>query len=178
MVDIDKFVASLYKQEEEDLPCGVISEYLERLNKALKEQGLCYKTGEIVEITTKVELPKQVDIDPDIKKIIDEHFDEMLDDENEPKQKPPYGDACKGCKGFEDTGKCYCEGRRGMSKELTEFEMAVGKIDVAKMADEYYDALIKEANMDEHMAGHCRLGYYLGMKDLIKKIKDNSYDTN
>ena len=44
-------------------------------------------------------------------------------------------------------------------------------IDVNKMADEYYDALVKEAKMDERMAGHCRLGYYLGMKDIIKKLK-------
>ena len=37
-------------------------------------------------------------------------------------QEAPHGDDCKGCKGFEETGKCYCEGCEGMPQELTEFE--------------------------------------------------------
>lgn len=43
-------------------------------------------------------------------------------------QEAPHGDDCKGCKGFEETGKCYCEGYEGMPQELTEFEKAVQSI--------------------------------------------------
>lgn len=47
----------------------------------------------------------------------------------------------------------------------------VKEVDISSMADEYYDALIKEAEMDVDMAGHCRLAYYNGCKDMIKAQK-------
>jgi hypothetical protein len=41
------------------------------------------------------------------------------------------------------------------------------------MADEYYDALMKEAAvwMDVNTMGHCRLAYYNGCKDVLNKIR-------
>lgn len=47
----------------------------------------------------------------------------------------------------------------------------VKEVDIASMADEYCDALIKEAEMDVDMAGHCRLAYYNGCKDVLNKIQ-------
>lgn len=44
-------------------------------------------------------------------------------------------------------------------------------VNIAEMADEYYNALIKEAEMDVDMAGHCRLAYYTGCKDVLNKIR-------
>lgn len=49
--------------------------------------------------------------------------------------------------------------------------LEVKEVDIASMADEYYDALIKEAEMDVDMAGHCRLAYYNGCKDVLIKIQ-------
>lgn len=45
------------------------------------------------------------------------------------------------------------------------------EVNIAEMADDYYDALIKEAEMDVDMAGHCRLAYYNGCKDVLNKIQ-------
>lgn len=47
----------------------------------------------------------------------------------------------------------------------------VKEVDITSMADEYYDALIKEAEMDVDMAGHCRLAYYNGCRDVLNKIQ-------
>ena len=49
--------------------------------------------------------------------------------------------------------------------------LEVKEADIASMADEYYDALIKEAEMDVDMAGHCRLAYYNGCRDVLNKIQ-------
>lgn len=47
----------------------------------------------------------------------------------------------------------------------------VKEVNIADMADEYYDALMKEADwMDEGTMGHCRLAYYTGCKDVLNKI--------
>ena len=48
----------------------------------------------------------------------------------------------------------------------------VKEVNIADMADEYYDALMKEANwMDEGTMCHCRLAYYNGCKDVLNKIQ-------
>ena len=49
--------------------------------------------------------------------------------------------------------------------------LEVKEVDITSMADDYYDALIKEAEMDVDMAGHCRLAYYNGCKDVLNKIQ-------
>lgn len=49
--------------------------------------------------------------------------------------------------------------------------LEVKEVDIASMADEYYDALIKEAEIGVDMAGHCRLAYYNGCKDVLNKIQ-------
>ena len=56
-------------------------------------------------------------------------------------------------------------------KELGGLE--VKEVNIASMADEYYDALMKEAAdwMDEGTMGHCRLAYYTGCKDVLNKIQ-------
>ena len=47
------------------------------------------------------------------------------------------------------------------------------EVNIAEMADEYYDALMEEASvwMDEGTMGHCRLAYYNGCKDVLNKIR-------
>ena len=50
--------------------------------------------------------------------------------------------------------------------------LEVKEVNIASMADEYYDALMKEADwMDEGTMGHCRLAYYTGCKDVLNKIQ-------
>lgn len=50
--------------------------------------------------------------------------------------------------------------------------LEVKEVDITKMADEYYDALMKETDwMDEGTMGHCRLAYYTGCKDVLNKIQ-------
>ena len=51
--------------------------------------------------------------------------------------------------------------------------LEVKEVNIASMADEYYDALMKEAAdwMDEGTMGHCRLAYYTGCKDVLNKIQ-------
>ena len=51
--------------------------------------------------------------------------------------------------------------------------LEVKEVNIADMADEYYDALMKEAAdwMDEGTMGHCRLADYTGCKDVLNKIQ-------
>ena len=51
--------------------------------------------------------------------------------------------------------------------------LEVKEVNIASMADDYYDALMKEAAvwMDEGTMGHCRLAYYTGCKDVLNKIQ-------
>lgn len=51
--------------------------------------------------------------------------------------------------------------------------LEVKEVNIAEMADDYYDALMKEAAvwMDEGTMGHCRLAYYNGCKDVLNKIQ-------
>ena len=50
--------------------------------------------------------------------------------------------------------------------------LEVKEVNIAEMADDYYDALMKEADwMDEGTMGHCRLAYYTGCKDVLNKIR-------
>ena len=72
---------------------------------------------------------------------------------------------------LEDEAKIYSSsfncGRLSACKELMNFldTLEVKEVNIASMADEYYNALIKEAEMDVDMAGHCRLAYYTGCED-------------
>lgn len=47
------------------------------------------------------------------------------------------------------------------------------EVNIADMANDYYDALMKEAAdwMDEGTMGHCRLAYYTGCKDVLNKLR-------
>ena len=60
---------------------------------------------------------------------------------------------------------------KGVLKILDTLE--VKEVDIASMADDYYDALMKEAAdwMDEGTMGHCRLAYYNGCKDVLNKLQ-------
>ena len=51
--------------------------------------------------------------------------------------------------------------------------LEVKEVDIASMADDYYDALMEEASvwMDEGTMGHCRLAYYIGCKDVLAKLQ-------
>ena len=51
--------------------------------------------------------------------------------------------------------------------------LEVKEVDIAEMADEYYDALMEEAAvwMDEGTMCHCRLAYYTGCKDVLNIIQ-------
>ena len=51
--------------------------------------------------------------------------------------------------------------------------LEVKDVNIADMADEYYDALMKEASvwMDEGTMAHCRLAYYTGCKDVLNKLQ-------
>ena len=51
--------------------------------------------------------------------------------------------------------------------------LEVKEVNITEMADDYYDALMKEAAdwMDEGTMGHCRLAYYTGCKDVLNKIQ-------
>ena len=60
---------------------------------------------------------------------------------------------------------------KGILKILDTIE--VKEVNIADMADDYYDALMKEASvwMDEGTMCHCRLAYYTGCKDVLNKIQ-------
>lgn len=51
--------------------------------------------------------------------------------------------------------------------------LEVKEVNIADMADDYYDALMEEASvwMDEGTMGHCRLAYYNGCKDVLAKLQ-------
>ena len=51
--------------------------------------------------------------------------------------------------------------------------LEVEEVNIADMADDYYDALMEEAAvwMDEGTMCHCRLAYYTGCKDVLNKIQ-------
>ena len=50
--------------------------------------------------------------------------------------------------------------------------LEVKEVNIADMANDYYDALMKETDwMDEGTMGHCRLAYYTGCKDVLNKIR-------
>ena len=68
----------------------------------------------------------------------------------------------------------FDEGVNAAAQILLDFldALEVKEVNIADMADEYYDALMKEANwMDEGTMGHCRLAYYNGCKDVLNKIQ-------
>lgn len=51
--------------------------------------------------------------------------------------------------------------------------LEVKEVNIAEMADEYYDALMKEASgwMDVDTMAHCRLSYCIGCRDLLNKLQ-------
>ena len=51
--------------------------------------------------------------------------------------------------------------------------LEVKEVNIAEMADDYYDALMKEASgwMDEGTMAHCRLAYCIGCRDVLNKIQ-------
>ena len=59
------------------------------------------------------------------------------------------------------------------AKRHLENSLDVEEVNIADMADDYYDALMEEASvwMDEGTMGHCRLAYYTGCKDVLNKIQ-------
>ena len=68
----------------------------------------------------------------------------------------------------------FDEGVNAAAQILLDFldTLEVEEVNIADMADEYYDALMKEAEwMDEGTMGHCRLAYYTGCKDVLNKIR-------
>ena len=68
----------------------------------------------------------------------------------------------------------FDEGVNAAAQILLDFldALEVKEVNIADMADEYYDALMKEANwMDEGTMCHCRLAYYNGCKDVLNKIQ-------
>ena len=68
----------------------------------------------------------------------------------------------------------FDEGVNAAAQILLDFldTLEVEEVNIADMADEYYDALMKEADwMDEGTMGHCRLAYYTGCKDVLNKIR-------
>ena len=68
----------------------------------------------------------------------------------------------------------FDEGVNAAAQILLDFldTLEVEEVNIADMADEYYDALMKEADwMDEGTMGHCRLAYYTGCKDVLNKIQ-------
>ena len=66
---------------------------------------------------------------------------------------------------------CYNKALQEVQCELDTLE--VKEVNIAEMADDYYNALMKEASvwMDEGTMGHCRLAYYNGCKDVLNKIQ-------
>ena len=68
----------------------------------------------------------------------------------------------------------FDEGVNAAAQILLDFldALEVEEVNIADMADEYYDALMKGANwMDEGTMCHCRLAYYTGCKDVLNKIQ-------
>ena len=69
----------------------------------------------------------------------------------------------------------FDEGVNAAAQILLDFldAIEVKEVNIADMADEYYDALMKEASdwKDEGTMGHCRLAYYNGCKDVLNKIQ-------
>lgn len=182
-IDIDKFVASVYKHEVQKLPSGgQWSTTLWTLDEALREQGLKYKAGEIIELSNLEQngknskpanfaksckdLQELTEFEYFLKEIVNSFFQRQGEPSN--------------------TEAMTNEGAKNYAKKLLEiaykqFNKAVNEeikrrfegIDVNKMADDYYDALMKEAAvwMDEGTMCHCRLAYYNGCKDVLNKIQ-------
>jgi hypothetical protein len=69
----------------------------------------------------------------------------------------------------------FDEGVNAAAQILLDFldTLEVKEVDIASMADDYYDALMEEASvwMDEGTMCHCRLAYYNGCKDVLNKIQ-------
>ena len=69
----------------------------------------------------------------------------------------------------------FDEGVNAAAQILLDFldALEVEEVNIADMADDYYDALMEEAAvwMDEGTMCHCRLAYYTGCKDVLNKIQ-------
>ena len=84
-----------------------------------------------------------------------------------------------GCikKALKDQGFEYKDGeivktQRRISAEAKENGYGESEDEIVKLADEYYDkVLIKECNMEEKEAHHCRISYIHGAKAMLEKAK-------
>ena len=76
-----------------------------------------------------------------------------------------------------NTDRCSIEGIAAAAqlRMVLDFldTIEVNEVNIADMADDYYDALMEEAPvwMDEGTMGHCRLAYYNGCKDVLAKLQ-------
>ena len=66
---------------------------------------------------------------------------------------------------------CYNKALQEVQCELDALE--VKEVNIADMANDYYDALMEEESvwMDEGTMCHCRLAYYNGCKDVLAKLQ-------
>lgn len=64
------------------------------------------------------------------------------------------------------------QGRLDTCEKILSFldTIEVKEVNIESMADKYYDALI-DAEFNTNIAGHCRLAYYMGARDMLNKIK-------
>ena len=111
LIDFDKFLASFITEMKE---CSQMRNFsIPRcIKKALEDQGLEYKDGEIVKVQHRI------------------------------------------------------------SAEAKENGYGESEDEIVKLADEYYDkVLIKECNMEEKEAHHCRISYIHGAKAILEKAK-------
>ena len=78
-IDIDKLVAFEYKRQLQFTPSNAKNYLLMAFDKALKEQGLCYKDGEIIEIESKP--ANSFQISKDLQESDDERIRKESEDE-------------------------------------------------------------------------------------------------
>ena len=76
-IDIDKFVAFEYKRQLQFTPSNAKNYLLMAFDKALKEQGLCYKDGEVIEIESKP--ANSFQISKDLQELINEEIKRRCD---------------------------------------------------------------------------------------------------
>ena len=76
-----------------------------------------------------------------------------------------------------NTDRCSIEGIAAAAqlRMVLDFldTLEVKEVNIADMADDYYDALMKEASgwMDVDTMAHCRLSYCIGCRDLLNKLQ-------
>jgi hypothetical protein len=67
---------------------------------------------------------------------------------------------------YEERRKAYVNVRNFLDT------LEANEVNIAEMADDYYNALMQEADwMDVDTMAHCRLAYYMGCKDVLNIIR-------